>query len=266
VEAPAAVRALAEDGNAITPDWPGEERVVSPRFTMRTYPLMSPPFHIVCRIRLAPDAVDAAVEEVRAILRARPVRGSCEWEVGSSATPSGLAERLAAHGILPNEGEPTAGAMALLEPPRLRAEPGWKVRRVATPLEAAAASEIQARSFLGEEPWSDERRAEAIRDASARPPIGDWFVSYIAWLDDRPVAAAAAMFCEAGVICAGGATIPEARGRGAYTALVAARWNDAVARGTPALVCHAGKMSRPILEKLGFVAVGEMQFHTDSRL
>ena len=34
-------------------------------------------------------------------------------------------------------------------------------------------------------------------------------------------------------------TLPDARGRGAYRALVRARWDDAVRRGTPALVVHA---------------------------
>jgi predicted acetyltransferase len=50
----------------------------------------------------------------------------------------------------------------------------------------------------------------------------------------------------------GGAVLPEARGRGAYRALVRARWDDAVARGTPALTVGAGPMSEPILRRLGF--------------
>jgi hypothetical protein len=63
---------------------------------------------------------------------------------------------------------------------------------------------------------------------------------------------------------AGGATLPEARGRGAYGALVVARWEAAVARGTPALVTHAGSMSRPILERVGFVAAAEVWFLNDA--
>src|SRR3954466_5576729 len=48
-----------------------------------------------------------------------------------------------------------------------------------------------------------------------------------------------------------------ARGRGAYRALIRARWDDAAALGTPALITQGGSMSRPILERLGFVRVGE---------
>ena len=46
---------------------------------------------------------------------------------------------------------------------------------------------------------------------------------------------------------------------GRYRALVAARWEDAVARGTPVLVTQAGAMSRPILARLGFREVCEIR-------
>ena len=57
--------------------------------------------------------------------------------------------------------------------------------------------------------------------------------------------------------------LPEARGRGAYRALVAARWRDAVARRTPLLVTQAGRMSRPILARLGFREVCEIRILVD---
>ena len=48
------------------------------------------------------------------------------------------------------------------------------------------------------------------------------------------------------------AVLPDARGRGAYRALVQARWADAVARGTPLAVTDAGSQSRPVLARMGF--------------
>jgi hypothetical protein len=89
-------------------------------------------------------------------------------------------------------------------------------------------------------------------------------VVYLAYVDDRPVARATASFGEHGVTLFGGATLPEARGRGAYRALVAARWDDAVVRGTPLLVTQAGRMSRPILERLGFRAVCQIRILLDA--
>ena len=77
-------------------------------------------------------------------------------------------------------------------------------------------------------------------------------VVYLAYLDGSPIARATGSFSEHGVTLFGGATLPEARGRGAYRALVHARWHDAVERGTRLAVTDAGSQSRPILASLGF--------------
>jgi hypothetical protein len=61
----------------------------------------------------------------------------------------------------------------------------------------------------------------------------------------------------------GGGVLAHARGRGVYRALVHARWVDAVAAGTPALTVQAGAMSRPILERLGFQIVAELEILLD---
>jgi GNAT superfamily N-acetyltransferase len=53
----------------------------------------------------------------------------------------------------------------------------------------------------------------------------------------------------------GGATLKEWRGRGIYRATVAHRANLAAARGFRYLETDASSDSRPILERLGFVAV-----------
>ena len=57
----------------------------------------------------------------------------------------------------------------------------------------------------------------------------------------------------------GGSVRADARGRGVYRALIRARWDDGVARGTPALTVQAGRMSRPVLERLGFETVSEQR-------
>jgi GNAT superfamily N-acetyltransferase len=68
---------------------------------------------------------------------------------------------------------------------------------------------------------------------------------------------------DGGVALWGGAVVPEARGNGVYRALVRARWDHAVARGTPLLVAQAGPMSGPVLEGLGFRPHGEIQLYCD---
>jgi hypothetical protein len=66
-----------------------------------------------------------------------------------------------------------------------------------------------------------------------------------------------------GLLYGGRATLSQARGRGAYRALLRARWNEAVARGTPALITQGGAMSRPILERVGFDPVGHVHALVD---
>jgi GNAT superfamily N-acetyltransferase len=85
----------------------------------------------------------------------------------------------------------------------------------------------------------------------------------LAEVDGVPVASASAVPTPDGVWLTGAGTLPEARGRGAYRALVAARWREAVDAGTPALVVQAGSMSRPLLERMGFAAVGELTYYRD---
>jgi hypothetical protein len=65
------------------------------------------------------------------------------------------------------------------------------------------------------------------------------------------------------VLLAGSAVLPAFRGRGAYGALVASRWLAAADAAKPALVVHAGAMSRPILVRSGFEEICTLDVLTD---
>lgn len=88
-------------------------------------------------------------------------------------------------------------------------------------------------------------------------------IRYLAFFDGRAISAADAALVDGGVVLCGGATLPEGRGQGAYRALIEARWQAAVERGTPVLVVQAGAMSRPILERLGFEEVARVKVLLD---
>ena len=88
-------------------------------------------------------------------------------------------------------------------------------------------------------------------------------VRHAVWLDGELVCTGTASPTEHGLLLYGGATAERARGRGAYRALIRARWDEAVALGTPALITQGGSMSRPILERLGFERVGEVHMLLD---
>lgn len=78
---------------------------------------------------------------------------------------------------------------------------------------------------------------------------------FAAYHDGRPVAAAWTRRTPGSPFLGlfGGATLPEARGRGHYRALVAARARHARAIGADVLWVDAGPMSAPVLMRLGFV-------------
>jgi hypothetical protein len=162
----------------------------------------------------------------------------------------GRARRLLGHDLAIVEGEYDMGALALVrEPPP--APRDVAVRPITTLDDFIAAQEANWESF-GAPPERRATRAE-LADAFELMCSSDAIVYYAAWIDGRIVASARASFGARGALLSGGATIAEARGRGAYRALVRARWDDAVARGTPALVVQAGRLSEPILRRLGFV-------------
>lgn len=201
-------------------------------------------------VRLSEADVPSALAEIRALLRSLG-RDGAEWELGESSTPPDLVERLLALGLHRDESEPVATGMVLraseVTPPH-----DVVARPVASVEELVAARRVQHAAFRDPTPVSPEL---AATDFAREGVDGSTFGAF---LDGHLVAAGYAAYTPWGSILFGGATLPEARGRGAYTALVAARAAEAEARGAPAVVTHAGRMSRPILERLGFVTVSRI--------
>jgi hypothetical protein len=216
---------------------------------------------VVQRIRLA-DAgqVHASVEQVRAIAR-EAEQTRIAWWIGELSTPDDIVDLLAAEGLQPDEEEPLLASLALQRAPGGDPPPVEVVR--ATTLDdylatreidlitSGAAPDVRARLLEWSRAQWDSVREEGILQA------------YLARVDGRPVAFARSAFGAAGVALLGGGTLEAERGNGYYTALVHARWRDAAERGTPLLCTQAGKLSRPILEGLGFERLGEIRVLVD---
>jgi ribosomal protein S18 acetylase RimI-like enzyme len=241
---------LAENANTYTPLGPKDERIVTDRYVLWLGPGKEPGWNVAQRFRFEAGELDEVRAEIHGHLRERR-RRACSWEVGTHARPADLVERLHALGLVDDEPTSLAVGMVLSEPPA-PAPAGVEVRRVETDDEWFEAERIAAVAFGAKEPPTRRRYVPDPRNTI-----------YLAYVDGRPVARGSAAFGERGATLFGGATLPEARGRGAYRALVAARWEDAVARGTPVLVTQAGPMSRPILARLGFREVCEIRILVD---
>lgn len=241
---------LAENANTYTPLGPTDERIVNERYVLWMGRGDEPGWNVAQRFRLRPQEIEEVREEIHGILRAKG-RTACTWEVGSHATPEGLVDRLLADGLVDDQPTALAIGMVLTEAPA-QGTVNVEVRRAQTPAEHLAADQIAAVAFGGPVPTEPRERYEDPNN-----------VTYLAYVDGEPVGRASASYGEHGVTLFGGATLPEARGHGAYRALVAARWEDAVARETPILVTQAGPMSRPILAQLGFREVCEIRILLD---
>jgi hypothetical protein len=218
-----------------------------------------PRFTTVQYLRLSPETVSATVAEVRAIARAHG-RTALTWEVASTATPSTLLDDLRQFGMTPSD-PPMAVIMALHAAPPPPPS-GVTVSRVATIEDFCTFVTITHEVFGIEDQLANE--LDRIQREGAQDLAQTHFLRYLAWIDGVPVAAASATFTEVGVLLHAGAPRRTARGRGAYRALVAARWNDAVQRGTPMVVTRAGPQSRPILQRNGFEELAEIHFLVDA--
>jgi GNAT superfamily N-acetyltransferase len=262
---PEAVRRDAEESAVSGPEPPAElnmERVLTPRYGLLL--LDVPSWNIVERLRMESADAAATVAEVRETLRSRG-RSQAAWSVGPSSPPD-LVERLLEVGMTPYSEPPFEAhttCMALVRAPEGAAVEDVVVERAETLEALAAAEEIAAEAFgMSGDQRRDIRAGLEIRlrlQEEGRP----WVWQYLASIDGVPVGTARSRMLDSAINLAGAGVLPSARGRGVYRALVAARWDEAVSRGTPALTVQAGAMSRPILERLGFARVAEITILCD---
>lgn len=115
--------------------------------------------------------------------------------------------------------------------------------------------------------WGDSRPIVSIVEPLWRISSGLASI-HVAYLDGRPVSYGRIHFPRTGPFASlwGGATVPDSRGRGAYSALVASRVDEARRRGYEYLTVDADfRTSRPILSRRGFIEIGRTRPFTWTR-
>jgi hypothetical protein len=196
-------------------------------------------------IRLRDDEIDDAVADVASFLDESGARRA-SWWLTDRSTPHDLERRLLEAGLTRDDADYLHGAMLLTTPPpRVDLE----AREIATVEEFIEATRVQYAAFANPHiPEKSDAELAADYEHLADPV-------FAAWVEGRIASVGQATFTRVGAYLTGGASAPWARGRGAYRAVVRARWDAAVERGTPALAVGAGPMSQPILARLGFERV-----------
>jgi hypothetical protein len=232
-----------------SPLWPGSRVERGEGYAIWFGPPYYPGLAVVLGLRLEGADVAETVHRIRDALRHQGYRRA-GWFVGSSATPAGVLDELLALGLRHDEDPVLGGLVLAREPEGVPAD--VRVERITTREDFERFFRIQQSAFEVDDERT-ETGARFLSDVHEEDLGSPWITTYLAYVDGRPVATARATFADAGVVCNGGSTLHDARGRGAYRALVSARWDDAVARSTPYLTTLARPSSYPILRRMGFV-------------
>jgi hypothetical protein len=174
-----------------------------------------------------------------------------EWKLYGHDRPADLAQRLRAAGFVPEDTEtvviaPVTAIATGAEPPA-----GVTLREV------TGRADFERIAAMEEIVWGDDHSYLPSGLADLRAADPDALVVVVAEAVGEVVCAAWMRFPPAAEFATlwGGATVSEWRGRGVYRAVVAHRARLAAQRGCRYLQVDASDDSRPILERLGFVAV-----------
>ncbi len=175
-----------------------------------------------------------------------------EWKVFCHDAPSDLKDRLVARGFIPREPADAIMVLDLAALPDVLQQPvPPAIQRITT------ADGIRAVIAMLNAVWDEDLSPlgeELIHQLLHTPQALSMYAAYDggkvvsgAWVQYMGDSRFAGLW--------GGSTLPDYRRRGLYTGLLAVRAAEARQRGIRFLTVDASPMSRPILEKLGFVCI-----------
>lgn len=202
--------------------------------------------HFILYSRLGGADVDAVIVKEQAYFG--PL-GEVEWKVYAHDWPADLRDRLADHGF--EIGEPEAIMVLDLEEASSREPVHLSADVVVRQLEAA--SQLADVQRVEEAVW-EEDFSWMSETLAADFAVPDYLSVYVAYVDEQPACAGWIVFHPNSQFASlwGGSTVPEHRGRGLYTTLLAMRVQEAAARGYRFLTIDASPMSQPIAARRGF--------------
>jgi GNAT superfamily N-acetyltransferase len=243
---------------------PGVEIIETPRYVLRmvpSFPIPGP--NSVSFVRCAAGDIDEIVPEVDAVFAARDL--PYNWVLDPDSTPADLAQLLAARGIVTDAEDGEAAVMILPAdaPLKMPAVKGLTFEDAHRDLDTFAASErVAAEAFAGL-PYGDPMPMDVTREQRLRDSRANLNRrGLLATVDGEPAGSGSlSLFGADGAVINTGAVRPKFRGLGVYRALVAARMQMARDSGAAGLVVWGGRMSAPILARLGFEKVSWRRFY-----
>ncbi|MGW4701851.1 GNAT family N-acetyltransferase [Streptomyces sp. NPDC004285] len=174
-----------------------------------------------------------------------------EWKLYAHDTPADLGDRLRAAGFTPEDPETLMVAEAAALPPEVPLPEGVELRAVTDEAGVRQVVEVHERAFGTD----SSHIGRQLLDRLAADP--GTVTAVVALADGAPVSAARMELCPGTDFAGlwGGGTVEGWRGRGLYRALVSHRARIAAERGHRYVQVDAADTSRPILRRLGFLAL-----------
>lgn len=177
-----------------------------------------------------------------------------EWKLHGHDRPPDLPRRLRAAGFVPEDEETVVIAPVDEVAGPLRLPEGVSLREVTERSDFDRIAAVQPDIWQ----YDDEAPTWLAESLESEKRADPHYLTVVVAEADRAVVCAAWVRFEEGtdfVTLWGGGTVPAWRGRGIYRATVAYRASLAAGRGFRFIEVDASSDSRPILERLGFVAV-----------
>lgn len=234
---------LFDQQQRIEIELPGVRKEAFPNLVRFVRP--APGMNMVLYSRLDEATIDATIEQQIAYFE--PMNQPFEWVIYDHDQPPILKERLAAHGFAPDD----PAALMVLDlhapPPALLAPVTADLRRIASRDGLEDVIAIEEQVWGGNFGWMRQRMGDHLE-------IPGYLSIFVAYVEQQPACVGWTYFHPNSQFAGlwGGSTIPAYRKRGLYTAVLAARVQDAIQRGYRFLTIEAGPMSRPIVAGHGF--------------
>jgi GNAT superfamily N-acetyltransferase len=202
--------------------------------------------HFILYSHLAGADIEAVIAEEQTYFG--PL-GEVEWKVYAHDHPADLRQRLVARGFEVEEAE----AVMVLDLGETSRLDGFTLPDNVTVRRLESTTQLEDVRRIEEIVWQDDF-AWVPEKLSADLAVPRYLSVYMAYMDGKPACAGWIYFHANGQFADlwGGSTVPEHRGRGLYTAVLAARVQEATSRGYRFLTIDASPMSRPIVTRHGF--------------
>ena len=222
--------------------FPDMEKEVSARVVRFSRP--APGMSQILYARLDEDTADAEIQSQIDSFTGRELPFS--WKAYGYDTPSDLVERLARHGFTPDPPDDVMVLDMVDTPSTLLAPPAGDVRQIEA-RHLGDVVQVLENVWGGNFNWVYQR-------LGAHLAVPDYLSIFAAYIDGQPGCAGWIYYHPGSEFASlwGGSTVPTMRNKGLYTAILAARIQEARNRGIRYLVTDASPMSRPTLGKFGF--------------